>query len=117
MQGNYYVARLVAEGWDTAVWIDLQAKWVMTLTDWGSTDELPPAVYNAFASGIYAAEQVEDVTQATFPRSPTVIVIKVGRQNLDADYQLFYTPNGTLERTCNLGFAQGELTPATFTGQ
>lgn len=112
--GSYYVADFTTNGFDTHVWFDPQGNWVMTLTDLETTDELSPQVYNAFAMGEYAAGQVEDVTQATFPKQPTVFVIKVGQQNIDIQYQLFYGANGTLLRTYNMGYTEGTLTPGTF---
>lgn len=112
--GNYYVADFTTNGFDTDVWFGVKGNWVMTLTDLESTDELSPQVYNAFAMGDYAAGQVEDVTQATFPNCPTVFVIKVGQQNIDIQYQLFYAPNGALLRAHNMGYTEGALTPGTF---
>lgn len=112
--GNYYVADFPNNGFDTDVWLDANGNWIMTLTDLETTDELSPEVYNAFAMGDYAAAQVEDVTQATFPKHPTVFVIKVGQQNEDILYQLFYASNGALLRTYNMGYTEGTLTPETF---
>lgn len=113
-QGNYYVADFMVNGFETDVWFDVNANWVMTLTDWESTDELSPTVYNAFSMGNYAAGQVEDVTQATFPNRQPVIVIKVGQQNVDIQYQLFYAPNGALLKAYNMGYTEGTLWPNTF---
>ena len=115
--GNYYVADFTINDFDTHVWLDTKGNWVMTLTDLETTDELSPEVYNAFAMGDYAAGQVEDVTQATFPKQPTVYVIKVGQQNMDIQYQLFYASDGTLLRTYNMGYTEGTLTPGTFNFQ
>lgn len=113
-QGNYYVADFEVNGFDTHVWFDPQANWVMTLTDWESTDEVSPAVYNAFAMGDYACGQVEDVTQAVFPNRTAVVVIKVGQQNEDTQFQLFYGQDGALLRTYNMGYTEGTLWPDTF---
>lgn len=113
-ENNYYVADFMTNGYETDVWLDTNANWVMTLTDLESTDPLSPAVYNAFAMGEYAAGQVEDVTQATFPKRPAVIVIEVGQQNMDIKYQLFYATDGTLIQAVNMGYGDGKLWPNTF---
>ena len=44
---SYYVADFLMNGFDTKVWFDGQAQWVMQQTDWRTMDEVPPAVYNA----------------------------------------------------------------------
>lgn len=44
---SYYVADFLMNGFDTKVWFDGQAQWVMQQTDWETMDEVPPAVYNA----------------------------------------------------------------------
>ena len=86
----------------------------MTQTEWGDTDELSATVYNAYASGPYSGWQVEDVTYVEFPKWQPIIVIKVGQQNVDIQYQLFYSPNGTLLRTRNVSYMDDILGPGTF---
>lgn len=113
-QGNYYVADFELDGYETDVWFDSQANWVMTLADWESADELSSTVYDAFSMGEYAACQVEDVTQATFPNRQPVVVIKVGEPNVENHYQLFYAPDGTLLRAYDMGYTEGTLCPGTF---
>lgn len=44
----------------------------------------------------------------------TDYVIKVGQQNVDIQYQLFYSPNGTLLRTRNVSYMDDILGPGTF---
>lgn len=51
---SYYVADFLMNGFDTKVWFDGQAQWVMQQTDWETMDEVPPAVYNAFAASEYS---------------------------------------------------------------
>ncbi len=68
----------------------------MTQTDLVSLDRVTPTVYNAFVSGPYASWVVDDVTMVEFPKWQAIIVIKVGQDNVDIKYQLFYTPKGIL---------------------
>ena len=75
---------------------------VMTLTDLVSLDRLTPTVYNAFVSGPYANWVVDNVTMVEFPKWQAIIVIKVGQDNVDIKYQLFYTPQGILLKTRNV---------------
>ena len=46
----YYVADFVMNGFDTRVWFTPDAEWVMKQTDWETLDEVPAAVFNAFAA-------------------------------------------------------------------
>ena len=55
---SYYVADFLMNGFDTKVWFDGQAQWVMQQTDWETMDEVPPAVYNAFAASEYSGGMV-----------------------------------------------------------
>mgnify|MGYP003054232652 CR=1 FL=1 len=101
-------------GYEKNVWFNAQGQWQMTQTEWGDTDELSATVYNAFASGPYSGWQVEDVTYVEFPKWQPIIVIKVGQQNVDIQYQLFYSPNGALLRTRNVSYMDDILGPGTF---
>ncbi len=62
---SYYVADFLMNGFDTKVWFDGQAQWVMQQTDWETMDEAPPAVYNAFAASEYSGGMVQNVTWGT----------------------------------------------------
>ena len=44
----YYVADFIQNGYDTKVWFNSEAQWEMRQIDWGTMDEVPKAVYNAF---------------------------------------------------------------------
>ena len=111
---GYYCANFVMNGFTKNVWFNAQGQWQMTQTEWGDTDELSATVYNAFASGPYSGWQVEDVTYVEFPKWQPIIVIKVGQQNVDIQYQLFYSPNGALLRTRNVSYMDDILGPGTF---
>lgn len=44
---EYYVADFMMNGFDTKVWFNTDAEWVMKQTDWETLDEVPAAVFNA----------------------------------------------------------------------
>lgn len=112
--GNYYLADFMMNGFEKNVWFDGQANWAMTQTELGSLDQLTPVVYNAFVSGPYANGIVEDVTFVEFPKWQAIIVIKVGKDNVDLKYQVFYTPSGILLRARNVSYMHDILGPSTF---
>lgn len=111
---GYYCANFVMSGFTKNVWLNAQAQWQMTQTDLVSLDRLSPKVYNAFVFGPYASWVVEDVTMVEFPRWQAIIVIKVGVDNVDIKYQLFYTPQGMLLKKRNVSYLHDILGPGTF---
>ena len=111
---GYYCANFVMNGFTKSVWFSAQGKWVMTQTDLVGLDRLSPTVYNAFVSGPYASWVVDDVTMVEFPKWQAIIVIKVGQDNVDIKYQLFYTPQGILLKTRNVSYMYDILGPSTF---
>lgn len=111
---GYYCANFVMNGFTKNVWFNNQGQWQMTQTDLVSLDRLSPTVYNAFVSGPYASWVVDDVTMVEFPKWQAIIVIKVGQDNVDIKYQLFYTPKGMLLKTRNVSDMYDILGPGTF---
>ena len=111
---DYYCADFMMNGLEKNVWFNTQAQWAMTQTELVSVDRLSPAVYNAFAASDYADGIVQDVTYVEFPKWEPIIVIKVGKANIDIKYQLFYTPDGQLLRTRNVSNMYNILGPGTF---
>ena len=63
----YYVADFVMNGFDTRVWFTPDAEWVMKQTDWETLDEVPAAVFNAFAASEFSDGVVQNVTWVQFP--------------------------------------------------
>ena len=112
--GGYYCANFVMNGFTKNVWFNTQGQWAMTQTDLVSLYRLSPTVYNAFVSGSYASWVVDDVTMVEFPKWQAIIVIKVGQDNVDIKYQLFYTPQGVLLKTRNVSYMHDILGPGTF---
>ena len=111
---GYYCARFVQNEYEKSVWFNSTGAWQMIQTSLGGLDELTPKVYNAFVSGPYASWNVETVTMVEFPKWQAIIVIKVGQDNVDVKYQLFYTPGGMLLRTRNVSYMYDILGPSTF---
>ena len=101
-------------GFTKDVWINTQAQWQITQTDLVSLDRVTPTVYNAFVSGPYASWVVNDVTMVEFPKWQAIFVIKVGQDNVDIKYQLFYSPQGMLLKTRNVSYMYDILGPGTF---
>lgn len=111
---GYYCANFVMNGFVKNVWFNAQAQWKMIQTDLVSLDQLSPKVYNAFVMSQYASWVVDDVTMVEFPKWQAIIVIKVGQDNVDIKYQLFYTPKGVLLRVRNVSDMYDILGPGTF---
>lgn len=111
---GYYCANFVMNGFTKNVWFNARAQWQMTQTDLVSLDQLSPELYNAFVMSQYASWVVDDVTMVEFPKWQAIIVIKVGQDNVDIKYQLFYTPKGVLLRIRNVSDMYDILGPATF---
>lgn len=113
-EGSYYVADFMQNGFETDVWFDGNANWIMTQTEWGTLDNVPGAIYNAFSQGEYSNGQIEDVTLVEFPTNPSVVVIEVEAYNEDMKVQLFYSQDGELLQTRNLGYLENTLWPNLF---
>ena len=111
---GYYCTNFVMNGFTKNVWFNTQAQWQMTQTDLVSLDRVTPTVYNAFVSGPYASWVVNDVTMVEFPKWQAIIVIKVGQDNVDIKYQLFYSPQGMLLKNRNVSYMHDILGPGTF---
>ena len=56
---TYYVADFIQNGFDTKVWFNSEAQWEMRQIDWETMDEVPNAVYNAFAASEYSDGMVQ----------------------------------------------------------
>ena len=111
---SYYVADFLMNGFDTKVWFDGQAQWVMQQTDWAAMDEVPPAVYNAFAASEYSGGMVQNVTWVQFPKWQSIVAVEVGMANLQTKYQILFTPTGEIIRARNVTYTYNPLGAATF---
>lgn len=112
--GNYYVAGFLNNGFDMKVWFDNRGHWVMKQTDWQVMDEVPEAVYHTFTFGPYSTDEVLDVTYVEFPRQKAQIVIHIGEDNTDTEYQLFYLTDGELINARDVTYMNNILGASTF---
>ena len=85
---EYYVADFMMNGFDTKVWFNTDAEWVMKQTDWETLDEVPAAVFNAFAASQFSDGVVQNVVWVQFPKWQPIVAIQVGRPNVQIKYQI-----------------------------
>ena len=111
---NYYVATFQYKGVSTKVWFTTKGQWVMKQTDWQVMDEVPDAVYHTFTFGPYSTDEVLDVTYVEFPNQPALIVVCIGIDNEETEYQLFYRSDGELINARNVTFRNNILGASTF---
>ena len=110
----YYVATFQYNGFSTKVWFTTKGHWVMKQTDWQVMDEVPDAVYHTFTFGPYSTDEVLDVTYVEFPDQPAQIVVCIGIDNEDTEYQLFYRTDGELINARNVTYRSNILGASTF---
>ena len=110
----YYVADFVMNGFDTRVWFTPDAEWVMKQTDWETLDEVPAAVFNAFAASEFSDGVVQNVTWVQFPEWQPIVAIQVGKPNIQMKYQILFTPKGEVLRQQNITNAYNTLGASTF---
>ena len=90
------------------------AQWVMMENDVESLEKVPAPVAKAFMESIMASMRLRDVRIVTFPKRPAVIVIEVEGYNSGEEFQLFYAPDGKLQRQLNVSELGGEIYPGLF---
>ena len=110
----YYVATFQYKDFSTKVWFNSKGHWVMKQTDWEVLDEAPDAVYHTFTFGPYSTDEVLDVTYVEFPDQPAQIVVCIGIDNEDTEYQLFYRTDGELINARNETYRSNILGACTF---
>ncbi len=111
---GYYVAGFKHNGFDMKVWFDNKGHWVMKQTDWQVMDEAPDAVYHTFTFGPYSTDEVLDVTLVEFPKQQAQVVVQIGIDNADTEYQLFYLMDGELINARNVTNSSNILGASTF---
>lgn len=111
---TYYVATFQYNGFSTKVWFTAKGHWVMKQTDWQVMDEVPDAVYHTFTFGPYSTDEVLDVTYVEFPNQPALIVVCIGIDNENTEYQLFYRADGELINARNVTYRSNILGASTF---
>ena len=111
---SYYVAGFKHNGFDMKLWFDNKGHWVMKQTDWQVMDEAPDAVYHTFTFGPYSTDEVLDVTLVEFPKQQAQVVVQIGLDNADTEYQLFYLMDGELINARNVTNSSNILGASTF---
>ena len=111
---NYYVAGFRYNGFNMKVWFDTQGHWVMKQTDWQVMDEAPEAVWHAFSLGPYSTDEVLDVTWVEFPHQKAQVVVHLGNDNAETEYQLFYLMDGEMINARNVTNMSHILGASTF---
>ena len=111
---DYYVAGFNYNGFDMKVWFDNKGHWVMKQTDWQVMDEVPEAVWHTFTFGPYSTDEVLDVTLVEFPQKESQVVIHLGEDNAETEYQLFYLTDGELINARNVTNLSNILGANTF---
>ena len=114
IDNSYYVAGFKHNGFDMKVWFDNKGRWVMKQTDWQVMDEAPDAVYHTFTFGPYSTDEVLDVTLVEFPKQQAQVVVQIGIDNADTEYQLFYLMDGELINARNVTNSSNILGASTF---
>ena len=110
----YYVAGFRHNDFDMKVWFDSKGHWVMKQTDWQVMDEAPEAVWHTFTFGPYSTDEVLDVTLVEFPQKESQVVIHLGEDNAETEYQLFYLTDGELINARNVTNLTNILGANTF---
>ena len=110
----YYVAGFQHNGFNMKVWFDTKGHWKMKQTDWQVMDEVPEAVWHTFTFGPYSTDEGLDVTLVEFPQKESQVVIHLGEDNAETEYQLFYLTDGELINARNVTNLTNILGANTF---
>ena len=111
---GYYVAGFRDNGFDMKVWFNSKGNWVMKQTDWQVLDEAPDAVWHTFSFGPYSTDNILDVTLVEFPNQKAQVVVHIGIDNTQTEYQLFYLMDGELINARNVTYMNDILGASTF---
>lgn len=111
---GYYVADFMMDGFDTKVWFNADAQWVMKQTDWQTMDEVPAAVFNAFAASQFSGGMVQDVVWVQFPKWQPIVAVITGMANVETRYLILFTPDGGIINDWNITYAHNTLGAKTF---
>ena len=111
---GYYIAGFKYNGFNTKVWFTPQGRWKMKQTDWQVLDEAPDAVWHTFSFGPYSTDNILDVTLVEFPNQKAQVVVRIGIDNTQTEYQLFYLMDGELINARNVTYMNDILGASTF---
>ena len=111
---GYYVAGFRHNGFEMKVWFNTKGHWKMKQTDWQVMDEAPEAVWHTFSFGPYSTDEVLDVTLVEFPQAQAQVVVLIGEDNTETEYQLFYLMDGEMINARNVTNMSHILGASTF---
>ena len=111
---EYYVAGFRHNGFDMKVWFNTKGHWKMKQTDWQVMDEAPEAIWHSFSFGPYSTNEVLDVTLVEFPQAQAQVVVLIGEDNAETEYQLFYLMDGEMINARNVTNMSHILGASTF---
>ncbi len=93
-KGAYYVADCRVNSVELDVWFNQNAGWVMTEQDIFRSN-LPTVVEDSFSTGEYGNWVIDNLTELTFPKSPSIAYL-IEVQQGDKEKALYYTASGVL---------------------
>ena len=77
-------------------------------------DEAPEAIWHSFSFGPYSTNEVLDVTLVEFPQAQAQVVVLIGEDNAETEYQLFYLMDGEMINARNVTNMSHILGACTF---
>ena len=101
MMNLIIMADFLMNGFDTKVWFDGQAQWVMQQTDWETMDEVPPCRLQCFCR----QNIPEDGAECHLGTVSQMAVHRGGRGRdgkSQTKYQILFTPTGEIIRARNV---------------
>ncbi|MBQ8224485.1 MAG: PepSY-like domain-containing protein [Bacteroides sp.] len=109
-----YVAKFIQDSTELDVWFNPEGVWVMTETDVESFSKIPSAVSESFHQYQIGGMHLSDIRIVSFPHHPSLFVFTVEVYNSDEECQLFYSPDGTLQKELNTTQTGAEIYPGLF---
>lgn len=112
---NFYIATFNNQkGFENKVWMNNQAKWVMSVVDLQTVDYLPSKVYNMFMFSKYSQWTVNNVYMILFPNASTIYAMILNMDNSSTTYQVFFAGNGKIINSINVSYTTSSIIPQIF---
>ncbi len=112
--GIFHIAQFELNEFSKKVWFDNNAKWIMSVTDLETTDELPSNVYTVFMFTQYSQWNVLNVYWIQFPSQQEQYIVKVNQDNSSESFYIFFEPGGKVINTLNISNQDIPITPSLF---
>lgn len=112
---GYDIATFIENQYGINVWFTNKGEWIMTEKDVNSLEAIPEIVAQKFMSSTLSAGRLRYIRVIDLPKQePPVIVIDVQSWNSPEEFQVFYSPDGTLLQTLNVTDTGGIIYPGLF---